>query len=130
MIRKYLETAITQRNPDGSIYKTDIIISIDLNTIDLSSALHCLHGLKHNGGSVRFADSETNSKIGGVSTDNKLQSGGYSHLNNLLNPEYFKDLENKTNNTVDQTAGVSNVDDNMLIDERVNCDILSSLLVN
>jgi hypothetical protein len=128
---KDLVVTIRESNESGAVIKNTVIITVNLDIIKLAAALRILHGFEsHGAGTVQFADNVMNTKIGGEPKDIKSQTGGYSHLNNLLNPEYFKDLENKTNNAIDQTAGVSNTDDNMLMDERVNCDILSSLLVN
>lgn len=131
--KKFLRTTIREWNKDGKLIETPVI-DINLEIVNMKSALHFLHGVQYQGGNVKFNDNimTSSGKIGGdMCENNDLQSGGYSHLNNLLNPEYFKDLENKsaTNNT-DKSAGISITDDNVLMDERVNCDILSSLLVN
>jgi hypothetical protein len=60
------------------------------------------------------------------------ESGGYAHLNNIVNPEYFKELENNDIN-IDTQAGVASADNYDFNDshfDNVNCDVLSSLLVS
>lgn len=126
----YLKTSMFIRK-DNKLYEHELVF-MNLDKLSLESILQFLPNIKHvykHGGKTQPAE-DTELITGGDTCENNTKTlGGYSHLNNILNPEYFKDLEN-TATATDVTAGIPNLDENVLVDEHVNCDILSSLLVN